>query len=166
LQLEYVDIIYAHRPDRLTPMEEVVRAFNFVIEKGWAFYWGTSMWSADEITEACGIAQRLGLIAPIVEQPLYNMLDRQKVEGEYQRLYERVGLGLTVFSPLKGGRLSGKYNDALEKPPAGSRFAESKDGYSKGIRDQWQSEESAKILQQVKAVKVCLSQLIGRKCGD
>ncbi|KAL3467920.1 NADP-dependent oxidoreductase domain-containing protein [Aspergillus heterothallicus] len=159
LQLEYVDIIYAHRPDRLTPMEEVVRAFNFVIEKGWAFYWGTSMWSADEIAEACGIAKSLGLIAPIVEQPLYNMLDRQKVEGEFQRLYDRVGLGLTVFSPLKGGRLSGKYNDAAEKPPAGSRFAESKDKYSIGIRDQWQSEESLKVHEQVKAVKTLADKL-------
>ncbi|KAL2869242.1 putative voltage-gated K+ channel beta subunit (KCNAB) [Aspergillus lucknowensis] len=159
LQLEYVDIIYAHRPDRLTPMEEVVRAFNFVIEKGWAFYWGTSEWSADEISEACGIAKSLGLIAPIVEQPLYNMLDREKVEGQFQRLYDRVGLGLTTFSPLKGGRLSGKYNDALEKPPPGSRFAYSKDNYSTGVRESWQSPESVKVLQQVKAVKALADKL-------
>ncbi|KAL4886632.1 NADP-dependent oxidoreductase domain-containing protein [Aspergillus karnatakaensis] len=153
LQLEYVDIIYAHRPDRLTPMEEVVRAFNWVIEKGWAFYWGTSEWSADEITEAAGIAKSLGLIGPIVEQPLYNMLDREKVEGQFQRLYDRVGLGLTVFSPLKGGRLTGKYNDALEKPPPGSRFADSKDQYSASIREKWQSEEQVKIIKQLQGVK-------------
>ncbi|KAL5339845.1 NADP-dependent oxidoreductase domain-containing protein [Aspergillus crustosus] len=153
LQLEYVDIIYAHRPDRLTPMEEVVRAFNFVIEKGWAFYWGTSEWSADEITEAAGIAKSLGLIGPIVEQPLYNMLDREKVEGQFQRLYERVGLGLTVFSPLKGGRLSGKYNDALEKPPPGSRFADSKDPYSTGVRNAWQSDEQVRVIKQLQGVK-------------
>ncbi|KAI9374711.1 NADP-dependent oxidoreductase domain-containing protein [Aspergillus egyptiacus] len=159
LQLDYVDIIYAHRPDRLTPMEEVVRAFNFVIDKGWAFYWGTSEWSADEITEACGIAKSLGLIAPIVEQPLYNMLDREKVEGQFQRLYCRVGLGLTTFSPLKGGRLTGKYNDALEKPPAGSRFAESKDAYSAAIRSSWGSEESVRVLQQVNAVKTIADKL-------
>ncbi|KAL2827579.1 NADP-dependent oxidoreductase domain-containing protein [Aspergillus cavernicola] len=159
LQLEYVDIIYAHRPDRLTPMEEVVRAFNFVIEKGWAFYWGTSEWSADEITEACGIAKSLGLIAPIVEQPLYNMLDREKVEGQFQRLYSRVGLGLTTFSPMKGGRLSGKYNDALEKPPAGSRFADSKDAYSVGVRSAWQSEESARVIRQVNSVKAVADKL-------
>ncbi|KAL3475512.1 NADP-dependent oxidoreductase domain-containing protein [Aspergillus californicus] len=159
LQLEYVDIIYAHRPDRLTPMEEVVRAFNFVIEKGWAFYWGTSEWSADEITEACGIAKSLGLIAPIVEQPLYNMLDREKVEGQFQRLYSRVGLGLTTFSPMKGGRLSGKYNDALEKPPPGSRFAESQDAYSVVMRSKWQSEESAKVTRQANAVKTVADKL-------
>lgn len=129
-----------------------MRAFNFVIEKGWAFYWGTSEWSADEISEAVGIANRLGLIAPIVEQPLYNMLDREKVEGQFARLYERVGLGLTVFSPLKGGRLSGKYNDALERPPPGSRFAESKDVYSVGIRERWQQEEG--VIKQLKNVKV------------
>ncbi|KAF7169028.1 hypothetical protein CNMCM5623_001881 [Aspergillus felis] len=130
LQLEYVDIIYAHRPDRLTPMEETVRAFNHVIEKGWAFYWGTSEWSADEIAEACGIARSLGLIAPIVEQPLYNMLDRRKVEGEFQRLYSRCGIGLTTFSPLKMGLLSGKYNDSTTQPPPGSRFAESNDRFA------------------------------------
>ncbi|KAK7967484.1 voltage-gated K+ channel beta subunit [Apiospora aurea] len=79
LQLEYVDIVYAHRPDRLTPMEETVRAFNHVIDRGMAFYWGTSEWSADEIQEAVGIARDLKLIGPVVEQPLYNMLDRQKV---------------------------------------------------------------------------------------
>ncbi|KAL4737662.1 NADP-dependent oxidoreductase domain-containing protein [Aspergillus similis] len=142
LQLEYVDIIYAHRPDRLTPMEETVRAFNFVIEKGWAFYWGTSEWSADEIAEACGIAKSLGLIAPIVEQPLYNMLDREKVEGQYQRLYSRFGIGLTTFSPLKMGLLSGKYNNA-SAPPPGSRFAESTDKFARGARDTWESEQWA-----------------------
>ncbi len=113
MDLEYVDIVYAHRPDRLTPMEEVVRAFNHVIEiKGWAMYWGTSEWSADEIAEACGIAKQLGLIAPIVEQPQYNLLARKKVEGEFQRLYSRFGTGLTTFSPLKFGVLTGKYNEA------------------------------------------------------
>ncbi|RYO30227.1 putative voltage-gated potassium channel subunit beta [Alternaria arborescens] len=130
MDLEYVDIVYAHRPDRLTPMEETVRAFNHVIEqKGWALYWGTSEWSADEIAEACGIAKQLGLIAPIVEQPQYNLLERKKVEGEFQRLYARFGLGLTTFSPLKFGLLSGKYNDSPDAPPAGSRFAEGKDGF-------------------------------------
>ncbi|KAL4806741.1 NADP-dependent oxidoreductase domain-containing protein [Aspergillus unguis] len=159
LQLDYVDIIYAHRPDRLTPMEETVRAFNFVIDQGWAFYWGTSEWTAGEIEQAVGIAERLGLIGPIVEQPLYNMLDRAKVEGEFSRLYERVGLGLTTFSPLKSGRLSGKYNDAVEKPPPGSRFAESKDQYSVGVRNAWQSEESARVIAQLKGVKALADKL-------
>ncbi|PYH49413.1 putative voltage-gated K+ channel beta subunit (KCNAB) [Aspergillus saccharolyticus JOP 1030-1] len=145
LQLDYVDIIYAHRPDRLTPMEETVRAFNHVIEKGWAFYWGTSEWSADEISEACGIARALGLIAPIVEQPQYNMLTRQKVEGQFQRLYSRCGIGLTVFSPLKMGLLSGKYNEATTQPPPGSRFAESNDKYANYVRSEWESEWAGTI---------------------
>lgn len=81
LGLEYVDILYAHRPDRDTPMEEVVRAFNWVIDRGWAFYWGTSEWRADEVERACHVALKLGLIAPIVEQPQYNLLVREKVEG-------------------------------------------------------------------------------------
>ncbi|EJT76765.1 hypothetical protein GGTG_06680 [Gaeumannomyces tritici R3-111a-1] len=84
LDLEYVDIVYAHRPDRLTPMEETVRAFNHVIEiKGWALYWGTSEWSADEIAEACGIAHHLGLVPPVVEQPEYSVLARDKVERQF-----------------------------------------------------------------------------------
>ncbi|PKY09296.1 voltage-gated K+ channel beta subunit [Aspergillus campestris IBT 28561] len=153
LQLEYVDIIYAHRPDRLTPMEETVRAFNHVIDRGWAFYWGTSEWSADEITEACGIAKSLGLIAPIVEQPLYNMLDREKVEGQYQRLYSRCGIGLTVFSPLKMGLLSGKYNDATAQPPPGSRFAVSQDNYIGQLRSEWGDEQWADTIRKVVGLK-------------
>ncbi|KAF3356189.1 hypothetical protein VdG1_06517 [Verticillium dahliae VDG1] len=136
LDLEYVDVVYAHRPDRLTPMEETVRAFNHVIEvKGWAMYWGTSEWSADEIAEASGIAKQLGLIGPIVEQPFYNLLHRQKVEGEFQRLYSRFGIGLTTFSPLKFGLLSGKYNDSPDSPPAGSRFAKGDDKFVSSVRD-------------------------------
>ncbi|KAK3313274.1 NADP-dependent oxidoreductase domain-containing protein [Apodospora peruviana] len=138
LDLEYVDIVYAHRPDRLTPMEEVVRAFNHVIEiKGWALYWGTSEWSADEIAEACGIAKQLGLIGPVVEQPFYNLLSRKKVEAEFQRLYSRLGLGLTTFSPLKFGLLSGKYNDSPEAPPLGSRFAKGDDKFVSYMRDNY-----------------------------
>ncbi|KAL7659270.1 hypothetical protein ACMYSQ_002207 [Aspergillus niger] len=153
LQLEYVDIIYAHRPDRLTPMEETVRAFNHVIEKGWAFYWGTSEWSADEISEACGIARALGLIAPIVEQPLYNMLDRQRVEGHFQRLYSRCGIGLTTFSPLKMGLLSGKYNDATTQPPPGSRFAESNDKFASSVRKDWENEQWAGNIKKIVGLK-------------
>lgn len=121
LDLEYVDIVYAHRADRRTPMEETVRAFNHLIDTGKAFYWGTSEWSADEITSAWRVADRLGLIGPVVEQPQYNMLERQKVEGEFAHLYREVGLGLTVFSPLKQGILSGKYKDGI---PDDSRFAQ------------------------------------------
>jgi voltage-dependent potassium channel beta subunit len=124
LQLDYVDIVYAHRPDRRTPMEETVRAFNHVLDRGWALYWGTSEWTADEVAEACGIAARLGLVAPIVEQPEYSLLKRDKVEGPaFRRLYSRFGLGLTTWSPLKYGLLSGKYNEHADAPPEGSRFA-------------------------------------------
>jgi len=121
LGLDYVDIVYAHRPDRLTPMEETVRAFNYLINKGQALYWGTSMWSAVEIADAWRVADKLGLIGPVVEQPEYNLLSREKVEKEYYELYERYGLGLTVFSPLKLGILTGKYNDSTI--PEGSRFS-------------------------------------------
>lgn len=157
MELEYVDIVYAHRPDRLTPMEETVRAFNHVISNGWAFYWGTSEWSADEISEACGIAKTLGLIGPIVEQPLYNIIDRQKVEGEYQRLYARCGIGLTTFSPLKMGLLTGKYNDADQGPPEGSRFAESKDKFAEFMRGQYGGEEWMGNVNKVKSLKVRFS---------
>ncbi|KAB8071675.1 NADP-dependent oxidoreductase domain-containing protein [Aspergillus leporis] len=159
LQLEYVDIIYAHRPDRLTPMEETVRAFNFVIDQGWAFYWGTSEWSADEITEACGIAKALGLVGPIVEQPLYNMLDRKKVEGEFQRLYSRCGIGLTTFSPLKMGMLSGKYNDATTQPPPGSRFAESQDKFASQVRSDWENDQWAGTIKKIVKLKGLADQL-------
>lgn len=152
--MEYVDIVYAHRPDRLTPMEETVRAFNYVIENGLAFYWGTSEWAADEISEACGIAKQLGLIAPIVEQPNYSILERKKVEGEFQRLYERCGLGLTTFSPMKMGMLSGKYNDALEGPPAGSRFAESDDKFAQYMRGNYGNDEWRGHVAKVAALKV------------
>lgn len=157
MELEYVDIVYAHRPDRLTPMEETVRAFNHVISNGWAFYWGTSEWSADEISEAWGIAKTLGLIGPIVEQPLYNIIDRQKVEGEYQRLYARCGIGLTTFSPLKMGLLTGKYNDADMGPPEGSRFAESKDKFAEFMRGQYGGEEWMGNVNKVKSLKVMFS---------
>lgn len=155
LDLDYVDIIYAHRPDRLTPMEETVRAFNFVINQGWAFYWGTSEWSADEIMEACGIAKELGLIAPVVEQPLYNILDRRKVEGEFQRLYKRCGTGLTTFSPIKMGLLSGKYNNATAAPPPGSRFSESKDKFAESMRESYGNEEWSKVVAKVAKLQVC-----------
>lgn len=121
LGLDYVDLIYAHRPDRQTPTEEVVRAFNHLIATGKAFYWGTSQWSADEIAQAWRCADRLGLVGPVMEQPPYSLLERDKVEREFAHLYREVGLGLTVYSPLKQGLLSGKYRDGI---PADSRFAQ------------------------------------------
>lgn len=121
LGLEYVDLIYAHRPDRDTPIEETVRAFNHIIDTGKAFYWGTSEWSASEIASAWRVADRLGLIGPLMEQPGYSMLVRDKVEGEFDHLYEEYGTGLTIFSPLKTGILTGKYNDGI---PENSRYSE------------------------------------------
>ncbi|KAK4215492.1 putative voltage-gated potassium channel subunit beta [Rhypophila decipiens] len=160
LDLEYVDIVYAHRPDRLTPMEEVVRAFNHVIDiKGWAMYWGTSEWSADEIAEACGIAKQLGLIAPVVEQPFYNLLHRKKVEGEFQRLYSRFGLGLTTFSPLKFGLLSGKYNDSPDAPPPGSRFAKGDDKFVNYMRDNYGNKAWQEDIDKVKKLKAVADKL-------
>jgi len=121
LDMEYLDVVYCHRADPSTPIEETVRAMNFVIEKGWALYWGTSEWSAQQITEAWGIALRLDLIGPVVEQPEYNLLSRQKVESEYSPLYNNYGIGLTTWSPLASGVLTGKYSK--DNVPANSRFA-------------------------------------------
>lgn len=127
LDLDYVDIICAPRPDPHTPMEETVRAFNYIIDKGLAFYWGTSMWSADEILEACRIAKTSNLIAPIVEQPVYNLLDRQKVEGEFHRVYSRSRIGLTVGAPLKGGILASKRRPPPTQPHNGTRAPDTRD---------------------------------------
>ncbi|KAB5547079.1 NADP-dependent oxidoreductase domain-containing protein [Coniochaeta sp. 2T2.1] len=160
LDLEYVDIVYAHRPDRLTPMEETVRAFNHVIEiKGWALYWGTSEWSADEIAEACGVAKQLGLVGPVVEQPFYNLLARKRVEGEFQRLYPRFGLGLTTYSPLKFGLLSGKYNDSPDAPPEGSRFAKGDDKFVVGTRNDYGNESWRADIDKVRRLKVVADKL-------
>jgi len=121
LQLEYVDLIFCHRPDFHTPIEETVRAMNFLIDQGKAFYWGTSEWAADEIAEAHHIAQRLGLVGPLMEQPQYSMLHRTRFEKEYARLYKEIGLGTTIWSPLACGLLTGKYNK--KEFPEGSRLA-------------------------------------------
>ncbi|KAL0376883.1 UNVERIFIED_CONTAM: putative voltage-gated potassium channel subunit beta [Sesamum calycinum] len=121
LDMDYVDVIYCHRPDIGTPIEETVRAMNHVIDKGWAYYWGTSEWSAQQITEAWGVAERLDLVGPIVEQPEYNLFSRHKVESEYLPLYTNYGIGLTTWSPLASGVLTGKYNSG--NIPPDSRFA-------------------------------------------
>jgi voltage-dependent potassium channel beta subunit len=115
LQLDYVDLLFCHRPDPDTPIEETVRAMNHVIDQGKAFYWGTSEWSADQIMEAAMIARREHLVGPQMEQPQYNMLHRDRVEREYARLYDEIGLGTTIWSPLASGLLTGKYDDGC--PP-------------------------------------------------
>lgn len=116
--LDYVDLIFCHRPDPNTPIEETVFAMDDIIRQGKALYWGTSEWSADEIRAAWEIAERHHLHKPQMEQPQYNMLHRDRVEKEYARLYEDIGLGLTTWSPLASGLLTGKYNDGI---PADSR---------------------------------------------
>ena len=115
LQMDYVDLVYAHRADFHTPIEETVRAFNHVIEQGKAFYWGTSEWNAAQIMEAHGIARELGLIPPVMEQPQYHMFHRERVEKEYAPLYKSFGLGTTIWSPLASGLLTGKYNVEMPK---------------------------------------------------
>ena len=113
LQLDFVDLAYCHRADPDTPIEETVWAMSDMVTQGKALYWGTSEWSADEIRAAWEIAERHHLHKPVVEQPEYNMFNRERVEKEYARLYEDVGLGTTTWSPLAGGLLTGKYVDGI-----------------------------------------------------
>ncbi len=113
--LEYIDLIYCHRSDPSTPIDETVRAMNDIIEQGKALYWGTSEWSAAEIRAAWEIADRHGWHRPVVEQPQYNLFHRRRVEEEYLRLYDDIGLGLTTWSPLAYGLLTGKYAQGI--PP-------------------------------------------------
>ncbi|KKY24296.1 putative aldo keto [Phaeomoniella chlamydospora] len=157
LQLDYVDLVYAHRHDPDTPMEEVVRAFNHLINAGKAFYWGTSEWPSERIHEANLIAQRLGLIGPAMEQPKYNLLWRHRVESEYARIYDVWGLGITNFSPLDMGILTGKYNDSI---PAGTRFADSVDDYIQMTVGKYGDDEVTQKITKVKAL-TSLAESIG-----
>jgi voltage-dependent potassium channel beta subunit len=118
LQLDCIDLVFCHRPDPHTPIEETVWAMHDMIQSGKALYWGTSEWSAAEIVSAWQIAERHHLHKPVMEQPQYNLFHRQRVEQEYARLYEDLGLGLTTWSPLASGVLTGKYANGV---PAGSR---------------------------------------------
>jgi voltage-dependent potassium channel beta subunit len=120
LQMDYVDLLFCHRPDPNTPIEETVRAMDIIVKQGKAFYWGTSEWSAAEIMRADGIARQYGLTPPAMEQPQYNMFHRERFEKEYAPLYHDLGYGTTIWSPLASGLLSGKYNDGI---PADSRAA-------------------------------------------
>jgi voltage-dependent potassium channel beta subunit len=130
LQLEYVDLLFCHRPDPDTPIEETVRAMDIVIRQGKAFYWGTSEWSAADILRAEGIARQYGLTPPRMEQPEYNLLRREKVESEFQPLYSELGFGTTTWSPLASGVLTGKYNGGV---PAGSRLADPQSAWLKDL---------------------------------
>ncbi len=118
LQMDYVDLVFCHRPDPNTPIEETVRAMDIVVKQGKAFYWGTSEWSAAEIMRADAVARLYGLTPPSMEQPQYNMFVRDRVEREFVPLYSELGYGTTIWSPLASGLLTGKYNNGI---PSGSR---------------------------------------------
>ncbi len=144
LQMDYVDLLFCHRPDIHTPIEETVRAMNFLIDQGLVYYWGTSEWSAVQIMEAYGIARREHLIPPLMEQPQYNMFHRDRVEEEYAKLYKEIGLGTTIWSPLASGLLTGKYNQGI---PEGTRV--SLDGYE-WLKKKFESDEGITQIEQVR----------------
>jgi voltage-dependent potassium channel beta subunit len=118
--LDYVDLLYCHRADPTTPIEETVRAMHTIIETGRALYWGTSEWEAAEIVEAIGIAERHHLHKPVVEQPVYNLLQQHRFGPEYDAVYKEHGYGSTTWSPLASGMLTGKYQDGIPKDSRGS----------------------------------------------
>lgn len=153
MEVDYVDLVFCHRPDFRTPIEETVRAMNFVIDQGWAFYWGTSEWSAAEIWEAYHIARREHLIPPLMEQPEYNMFARERFEKEYARLYTELGLGTTIWSPLASGLLTGKYNAGL---PEGTRAT--LPGYE-WLREEFEKPATAAKIEKVKQLTVIAGEL-------
>ena len=130
LQLDYVDLLFCHRPDPNTPIEETVLAMDSLVRSGQTLYWGTSEWSADQITKAIEFAKDYRAIAPVMEQPQYNLLVRDRFEKEYKPLFEKYGYGTTIWSPLASGVLSGKYNKGI---PADSRLA--REGWIKKLMD-------------------------------
>jgi voltage-dependent potassium channel beta subunit len=146
LQLDYVDLIFCHRPDPLTPIEETVRAMSYLINNGKALYWGTRWWTAEQITAAYHIARRERLVPPTMEQPEYNMFCRDRVEREYLRLYRDIGLGTTIWSPLCSGLLTGKYNQGV---PSGTRV--SLKGYE-WLRNEFESDEGKQRLEKTRAL--------------
>jgi len=141
--LDYIDLIFCHRPDATTPIEETVWAMHNLIEWGKALYWGTSEWSASEIVSAIEIAERHHLHKPVMEQPQYNLLWRDRMEKEYARLFADYGYGSTIFSPLGAGLLTGKYNNGI---PADSRGA--LQGYE-WLREKFTDQEAIEKVKQL-----------------
>lgn len=137
LQLDYVDLLFCHRPDPTTPIEETVRAMDVLVRSGLAFYWGTSEWRAEDIEEAHQIARAIHAIPPAMEQPEYNMFQRARVEEEYASLYHKYGMGTTIWSPLESGILTGKYNEEI---PPGSRLYRHEE-----LRNRLTKEKIAKV---------------------
>ena len=146
LQVDYLDLFFCHRPDVNVPISEVVWTMNHLIQQGKVLYWGTSQWSAGEIMEAHRVAAQNSLIGPTVEQPQYNMFERFKVELDYLPIYQNVGLGTTIWSPLAAGFLTGKYLDGM---PEGSRLALT--GFD-WLKERWMQEEKIKKLKKLVAL--------------
>jgi len=146
LGLDYVDVLFCHRADLHTPVEETVRAMDHLIRQGRVLYWGTSEWPSDRILEAYHVARRERLVPPVVEQPQYNLFHRDRFEREYAPLYEGIGLGTTIWSPLAGGLLTGKYNEGV---PDGSRAT--LDGYE-WLRDRYEGPEARERIEVVRAL--------------
>ncbi len=144
LQVDYVDLVFCHRPDIHTPVEETVRAMSFLVDQGKALYWGTSEWSALRIQQAYDIARLEHLTPPTMEQPQYHMFHRERVEAELAPLYEEFGLGTTIWSPLASGILTGKYNQGI---PKGTRF--DLPGYE-WLREHLSSPEGQQRIQKVR----------------
>jgi voltage-dependent potassium channel beta subunit len=146
LQVDYLDLYFCHRPDPETPIEETVWTMNNLIQQGKILYWGTSEWSAQQLMEAYSVARQYNLIPPTMEQPQYNMFHRQRFEVEYGRLYDAIGLGTTIWSPLASGLLTGKYNEGT---PDDTRL--SLPGYE-WMREMFASEEWQERLQKVRTL--------------
>ncbi|HEU4573961.1 MAG TPA: aldo/keto reductase [Chitinophagaceae bacterium] len=146
LQLDYLDLYFCHRPDKSVPIEEVVWTMHHLIQQGKILYWGTSEWSGVEIMEAHRVAHQYGLIGPSVEQPQYNLFERHKMENEFLMVFNTVGMGTTIWSPLASGLLSGKYNDGI---PEDSRFAIQ--GFE-WLKDRWIKEGLLEKVKQLSAL--------------
>ena len=141
LQVDYLDLYFCHRPDADTPIEETVRAMHDLIQQGKILYWGTSQWTAQQITEAWAVAKSLNITPSTMEQPEYNFFEREKVEGDFLPLYDLVGLGTTIWSPLASGVITGKYNKEI---PEDSRL--NLPGYE-WLKKEWQTPAGqAKLL--------------------
>ncbi len=150
LQIDYLDLYFCHRPDKKAPIEEVVWTMHHLIQQGKILYWGTSEWSGVEIMEAQRVASQYGLVGPAVEQPQYNLLERNKMENEFKMIFKTVGMGTTIWSPLASGLLSGKYNDGI---PVDSRFAI--EGFD-WLKDRWMKDD---LLHKVKQLSTLAKEI-------
>ena len=153
LGVEALDLYFCHRPDPETPIEETVRAMSDLVQMGKAHYWGTSEWSAQQLMEAYGIARQYHLVPPTMEQPQYNMFHRERFEVEYARLYEEIGLGTTIWSPLASGLLTGKYSEGI---PDDARI--NLPGYE-WLKKMFESEEGQEHISKVRDLSVIAEEL-------